>query len=473
MARHAPGNACARECGCCQFSRLFSAFGMTASPSMMFLSVLLVLGWYAAGTILDLAWPAGHGAVVTLVDGGVADSELHRFNDAGWAHGPVDTYIAGATAAEGGAARRGVFDTSLFYVRNTLNQGIAAIASARLLSDADGNPGLLGVMRRLVGVPMWMLCMHTVYFVVFALLALGLSSILGGALYRVAALSATRGDDVGVGEAIAYARNNWSAFFLAPLGWPLILVGLFAALCVAGLIIGLPWVGAVLQPLAAAIWFMPLFVGLIMAVGAIAAFMASPMIYPRVAVDREDCFEVWASVNTLVSNRPWKALFFYGVALVFGLICLAIVKLIVRLMFWMAHAAIGAGMNYWTVEEGGAAIGKLDAVWGAPTADTPFWGVLTPTGAAPMTSWFIQAWVLVFVVLVAAWAVSYFASSTTLIYLLLRRDVDGHDMEEVWTESDDPNLFGDSAATQPAATSTVDAGSADNNPDASTAAKTA
>jgi len=49
-----------------------------------------------------------------------------------------------------------------------------------------------------------------------------------------------------------------------------------------------------------------------------------------------------------------------------------------------------------------------------------------------VAAWFIQFWQTIVVNLVISWVLVYLFSSSTWVYLLLRRAADGQDIEEIW-----------------------------------------
>ena len=55
-------------------------------------------------------------------------------------------------------------------------------------------------------------------------------------------------------------------------------------------------------------------------------------------------------------------------------------------------------------------------------------------GAEPIATWFIQAWVWVVLGLALAFLFSFFFTSQTVIYFLLRKVVEAKEIEEVYME---------------------------------------
>jgi flagellar biosynthesis/type III secretory pathway M-ring protein FliF/YscJ len=92
-------------------------------------------------------------------------------------------------------------------------------------------------------------------------------------------------------------------------------------------------------------------------------------------------------------------------------------------------------MSVGKVAWGEGDVTKLDRLWDMPTLAAPW-----PQGGAPLVdgvSWatyLFQAWVWIALGFMVAFLVSFFFTSQTVIYFLLRKNVDATDMEEVYVE---------------------------------------
>ena len=86
---------------------------------------------------------------------------------------------------------------------------------------------------------------------------------------------------------------------------------------------------------------------------------------------------------------------------------------------------------------------KLTAMWQAPRPGDgrPFFGEFDGPKLRHASSWsasLIKAWIKLLWGVVAAFAVAFFHVSATIVYFIMRRDVNETDMEDVYLERADP-----------------------------------
>ncbi|MEE8171292.1 MAG: hypothetical protein V3T70_12160 [Phycisphaerae bacterium] len=429
------------------WTRIFRSFSLAYNVNQLLLALAAVLLIALGGWLLDEAWNKDSRVFVSNA-GGHPQSELTVFLDGGF-----DLDNARAFAAlqreQGDEARQtvGVFSHLHTFVRHTANDAVDAVFDVRLLTGDAGNRGLIDTLIRLPAAVVWLLGMHFGYAVVFIPFVLAVLALFGGAICRIAALQATREERIGLVEAMQFSRTKFAHFFGAPL-MPVGMIAFFAVLMfVGGILARLPG----LDVLAGLIWFLPLIAGLIMAIMVIASFAVWPLMHPAIAVEGTDAFDAFSRGIGYAFEKRWRTPFYFLVAMVYGLICLQVIKLLARLMFWLTHAGVGFGMNLigMRTEEGADPVGKLDLLWKQPGPDTPFWGGFGHEALGGTTwaaSGLIHLWALLFVFLIAAFVLSFFFSASTWIYLLLRRDVDGTDLEYIWSEEDEQDLFAEEDA---------------------------
>lgn len=444
---------------CCPCTQIFRAFRMSVQHSQLFLSLLTVLALSVVGVTCDWLTPEKHRVQATRDRGVLLATELTAYVDGSYSDAAVRKYIA-ATAAlpktpqVPHSVREGVFKVFESFVRRNIAQTTDALLSARWLSSSDGKVGFFASLLNFPIALWWAISYHPIFSLVFGLLSLAVMAIFGGAAYRVAGLQATRGDTPGFSEAVAFAQSRFLTFLLAPaIPW-FFLLAFGVALLVGGWIAG---TASFLSFLAGIIWIVPLLFGLAMALILIIAVGVWPLMYPAIGVDSADAFDAASRTAGYVYDRPWKTPLYFLLAAGYGAVCVMVVKFLARLSFWFAHAWIGAGMNRWqTTAPNGRSIGMLDIVWNTPGADgQPFWGRFNfNTGSTLLngTAYLTWFWTMLLVLLIAGFVFSFFCSSTTLIYLLLRRDVDGTDLEEAWVEEEHDAMFAEPPAAAAAAT---------------------
>ena len=283
----------------------------------------------------------------------------------------------------------------------------------------------------------WLICQHWVYALIFLLASMAVVAFFGGAVHRIAALHFAREEKISVGQALKFSCSKFLSFFTAPL-IPLVAIlvlGLFLAFggFLFGWLLGLiPFVGNIILGL---LFFLAIIMGLLIAFLLVGLLGGFPMMYPTIAVEGSDSFDAMSRSFSYIFARPWRAAFYGLVSVVYG----AITYLFVRFFAFIALAATHAFVK-WGVFGGGERLhqeaDKLDVMWQAPTFDSLFgpfnWGAMNMSQS--IGAWLIGVWVFLVAATVFAYLLSYAASSTTVIYYLLRRKVDATDLDDVYVE---------------------------------------
>lgn len=418
---------------CFGFTHLFRAFRLAIHPTKLLLAFCGVLLTYGTGRAMDAASPASSRPAVSAVGDAVV-SELDVFvRDEGGRKATLDWLESLGQSDQ--RQRAGVFKLLLDHARASIHLTTGAVCSGDL-------GGLVGTVRRALMGLVWLFAMHWLYGVIFCLISLAIWSFFGGALCRVAALHAAREERIGLGEALGFAKSKFLSFFAAPL-MPLAILALFAVLLFLGGLVGaIPAVGEVLVGL---LFFLALLGGFVMAFVVVGALAGFSLTFPTVAVEGSDAFDALSRSFSYIYQRPWRTAFYALLSLAYGAICLAVVKFIARIMLCAVHLFVGLSMNLgspYVAETSGAAaqeVGKLDAMWQAPslTGESPFWGGFGEADLAHVSAFarfLLCLWIFTVVGAVGAYVVSFYFSASTLIYFLLRREVDATDLEDVYVE---------------------------------------
>jgi hypothetical protein len=227
--------------------------------------------------------------------------------------------------------------------------------------------------------------------------------IFGGAIARIAVVGAARKERIGIGEAVQFARRRWLALVGTPL-CPLLGVASFAVLCaVLGLCYRLPVVGPTVGGILA---FLPLLAGLVMTIILISTAAGWPLMHATVAAEGEDGFDALSRSFAYVNQRPLVYGGCVAVAWALGALGLIVVDLFARTTVHMAQWALGFG-----------APGDL--------LTTFFQGAATSTGVSPTAQAVHTRWLSLVGLVAHGWIYSYFWTAATIIYLILRQNVDG------------------------------------------------
>jgi hypothetical protein len=340
---------------------------------------------------------------------------------------------------------RGPFITLLDYEMDCFAAAIQGVCSGRWgLSGAalSGEPAMIGSIASAGSGVLWLVTQRPWFAVVFAIVLLLIFALFGGAICRVAAVRAAREESTSYTAALRFARQKLAGAIAAPL----LPTGafVFAGVCIfVGGLVAAIWG---LHTVAGVLYGLTLLGGVVLAFTLLAVVLGFHLMWPTIAVEGSDAFDAVQRAAGYVFGRPWHTAFYSFVLLLYGGISFVIVRIIAMLVLKLSHVFTGAGMNLASSAQTHT-IGKLDAIWHMPAwqdlpllpalGDANFWGSF---GHAPLSSaesftmFFMAVWVFLLVGLVGGFVVSFYFCGSTEMYLLLRRDVDAVDYDEIYYE---------------------------------------
>lgn len=280
----------------------------------------------------------------------------------------------------------------------------------------------------------WALKYHTIYSVIFLLIAMVTFSIAGGALCRGTALQFSKNERPGVTQCLNFAFKKFISLFSVPIA-PLILIAFLAGLGVLlpGIFANIPWVGELMLAL---FFIIMLLAGAAVALAIFGIGGGTNLMFSAIAYENSDAFDAVSRSWRYVYYRPWRLGFYTLVAAFYGSICYLFVNLFAFLMLATSRAFLS--VIIWT--KGGKAelTNKLDVLW--PKTEFFNWTGgsveiskrLTESIAAVV----INLEVLVIAGLVLAFIVSFYFTASTIIYCLLRNKIDNVALDNVFVESE-------------------------------------
>jgi len=279
---------------------------------------------------------------------------------------------------------------------------------------------------------------HIGEFFVFAVIVLGLLaiwSLIGGAITRITALDYARDEDVPLIEALKFAKKKFWSFFWSPM---IPVVGVFFfALCnvIGGLIGRIPVFGEIVValgfPLALIAGFLMVFIGII-------GFLGMCFMFPTISAEGSDAFDAMSRAYSYVLSRPKQYLFYCGIYILYGTICLAVVAFAAWLMIQLSFSTVGMGMGEKFAMVKSFILQKYDI------ACLGFCGYGDDKGAQPATA--ISGWSLkflagmliayIFFIKLVIWnfLVNYIFTAKTIIYFILRKEIDSTNISDVYLE---------------------------------------
>lgn len=285
--------------------------------------------------------------------------------------------------------------------------------------------GLCSLLRRLVS------SLKTVEwgeYVVLVILVLGLLiiwSVVAGSITRMVAIEFAKGEKIGLKNSVAFSLRKFWSYFCSPL-MPILGILFFVACNVIGGLLGqIEFAGeiavAVGFPLAIISGFIIVFLGI---VGIIGFFL----MFPTISAEGSDAFDAISRSYSYVLSKPLHFLFLF----------VSIIACVIIMIFIAGYSAcLVMNTTYFTV---GIGMGdKLDDIRAFITG-------LSETNASvvslePITmriaALFFMLYIVLIKTIVGSIIISLACSVSTIAYLILRKDVDGTEMNDVYIEEDD------------------------------------
>ncbi len=271
-----------------------------------------------------------------------------------------------------------------------------------------------------------------------AVWAIAVWSLIGGALCRLSAVQLALDEQLTLASAVKFALHKWRSYLASPL-MPLAVIALLTLpLAAAGFVLRLD-----LGLLAAGIfWPLAIVSGVLimLLVGGLA--LGFPLMWATISTDGTDSFDAISRGYTYVGQRPLNYLFYLLLSLAIGVLGWMIVNTLAAATIYLTGWGVSWGSGEFRWREIEATPGWL------PEGNTPYWpvAVLGPpqtvpplAGPARVGAAFIGFWTDCIRLLALSYAYSFFWTAYTGIFLLLRRDADATELDEVLVEGqDDP-----------------------------------
>jgi hypothetical protein len=254
-----------------------------------------------------------------------------------------------------------------------------------------------------------------VFLAAGGILILFIWSFFGGAIARIAALDFARDERPQISEATAFSIAKFGSFFWSPIV-PLIFVAVLL-LCnvLLGVVGRIPGAGPIIMGLFFALAAVSAFLVVLLLIGTI---FGSLFMWPTIAMEGTDAFDAISRAFNYLYARPWKTIWCCLVASVYGLAVTLFVAVFAGWMLHIAEHTVALGMGH-----------RFMGVGQFLQSSIPPQGSSIPDLWAAI--WIRVVHLTVIGLVLGFWA-SYKISAVTIIYSVLRRDVDGTDMSEVF-----------------------------------------
>ena len=237
-----------------------------------------------------------------------------------------------------------------------------------------------------------------------------------GPICRMAAVEFATDEKPSLNDTSSFATKRFGSFFWSPIV-PVIFAGIML-LCASlvGLMGRIPVAG---PPLMGIFFFVAVFIAAIALIVIIATVFGSAFMWPTIAVEGTNSFDAISRSFNYILARPWKTLWCWFVAIVYNAALIAFVAGFAWLMLKLATACIALGMgtaNFAAIE---SYLGEMHIAPGTPVPIV-------------VGSFLIKVLFILVGGLVCGFAASCDATACTIIYFVIRRDVDGTKMSELF-----------------------------------------
>jgi hypothetical protein len=234
----------------------------------------------------------------------------------------------------------------------------------------------------------------------------------GGAITRAALIQLTREEPVSLGASLRFAGRRWLSYFSAPI-FPLLgIIIISVGLVLLGLLMKLTYfVGGLFWPLA-------LVGGVVMAVLALGLMIGWPLMHAAISAEGSDSFDALSRSYSYVYQRPMHFLLYAWAAFLLGVLGMFVVHL---------FAGSVEGLTAWGISWGS----------GVEDASRAINGVVDPEKLGTLDRWgigLIDFWQGIVRAIVIGFAFAFFWTSAAAVYLLLRHDADGAELDEVYID---------------------------------------
>lgn len=256
-------------------------------------------------------------------------------------------------------------------------------------------------------------------------------SLVGGAITRLVAVEYAKNEPLKLLDAVKFASNKFWSYFWAPLAPAIGVIVFIFCNIIGGLIGQIKFAGELFVglgfPLIIISSFLIVFIALV-------GLLGLGLMFPTISAEGSDAFDAMSRAYSYVITKP-KSLFYYCFVAVFsGGALVLLIALGACCVFQTSFDTINIGMGQ-----------KFDAIRGVvktiPVPQAAGTAAQTPTGIAALGSptLKIAAVLIMFYIgltnlIIGGIASSFLFSAKTIIYFLMRKEVDGTELTDVYVE---------------------------------------
>ena len=409
-------------------SQIIRTLGMAIHPSKLMLALFALILTFGWGSLLDLLWSTQGGVHSTVIDEFILSQQL-------------------AMPFEERDGTSGLFDIWRHYEQRCVEGVLAAAIPPGLSAGLAWNS-----LSNMFYGTWWLARHHIVFFLLLSIGSLLIWSLFGGAICRMAAMEFAREEKPSIKQALAFSRKNFfGGFFLAPCVPLAFIAVMMVLLMLGGMVLRVPVFGDLVSGGA---FFLAIMGGLVITLLSVGLLLGGSLFWPTVASEGSDAFDAFSRGLSYTLSKPWKTVVYAVLTVVYAAVCWFLAKLFLFGALSVTRAVVAIGTSWfglWNRQTEAGPISKLELLW--PVAGS---GISYQAPEWSQLAWYeyfsafaITMYVLLMVGLLWAFLCSFYFSGSTVIYFLLRRDVDGTDLEEVYDEERWDESAPQTASTQP------------------------
>ena len=250
-------------------------------------------------------------------------------------------------------------------------------------------------------------------------------SLFGCAISRWILMRYTRDETIGLSEAVKFAGSRFLSCF-GGVAIPLIAVGVLAIpAALLGLLMATNF-GAVIGGI---MWFLVLLASVLMAVILLGLALCWPLIIAAVSAEGQDAFDGMCRAYAYVLQRPIHFFLYVLLAIIFSGFCWLVVSLLVQMVVETSFWAVSWGAN--------VSDNRVESLAGNAAPELDEAGEEVPTsGMLKFAQGLIRFWNGLAWTVGAAFLYGLFWTIVSAIYLLLRKDLDDTEMDEIYLDED-------------------------------------
>ena len=319
---------------------------------------------------------------------------------------------------------QGVFSTLWVFASSRFHNAatqLLDLSKANFYANVKNALDNVWLCVRAVG---WAFRFHPIYSAIYFSISFLIFVFIGGAISRCAALEFAKSERPGLFEATGYATQNYRSFLAAPL-LPLGLVGVFAFVVILlGMVVAIPYVGELLMVL---LFGFVLFFGFLVTLMVLGSVSGGLLLFPSIAYEKTTGPDSIGRAFNYVLHCPTWMFYYVLTSGILGTFFYLVLRLLMFLAIRLTYSLLLAGMVIVKQSE------KLERIWPEPK----LLSFLTIPSASmvwseSISSVVIYLFMLGIVGILLSYIVSYFFSSATVIYALMRKKVDKIEAEQIF-----------------------------------------